>query len=292
MTNRGVVFDLGYKPYDGERLGRTGAVRAVVRDGLRRVLGLRRRARSKIFPWGLFGLALFPAGFFLAFSVITGDLLESEENFFGPVEYFSFNGTVTLLFIALAAAELLVPDRTYGTLSVYASRPLRMIDYLGARGTSLAILVSGFLLLPQILLFIGQALVDSDGFFDYASSNLDVLWQSVAASVVYFAAFAPIAFLVASIAKKSSYAAGFFLLGISVINGITAGLVDEAEFDIAGLISLNHHPRYVTDWLFDENSHAWIPERAGFDPWVSLLVIAVVAAGCTAVLVRRYRRLT
>ncbi len=48
----GVVYDLGYRPHEGERLGRAGAVRALYRDGLRRVLGLRRRARAKIWPVG------------------------------------------------------------------------------------------------------------------------------------------------------------------------------------------------------------------------------------------------
>ena len=62
MSERtGAVFDLGYKPYEGQRLGRSGAIRTIIKDGVRRVLGLRRKARKKIYPWSMVGLAILPA---------------------------------------------------------------------------------------------------------------------------------------------------------------------------------------------------------------------------------------
>ena len=291
MTDKsGVVFDLGYQPYDGERFGRKGATRAVYRDGLRRVVGLRRKARRKILPVLLAVVALAPAAFFVAFGFLTGDLIEDDENFFGAAEYFSFNATVTLLFVALAASELLLPDRTSGTLAVYASRPLRVVDYLGARAASLATVVFGFLIIPQLLLIIGNAAVSSDGFLDSIIDDLDLMWQVALVSVVYLVAFAPLAFLISSFAAKQSFAAGIFLAIMFIISGVTRGLV-EAEFDVFGLLSINHHPRYVADWILDVNSRQWIPEQAGFEPWASLLVIVAIALGSVIVVLRRYRRL-
>ena len=65
MSDRtGAVFDLGYKPYTGDRLGRAGAIRAIIADGVRRVLGLRRKARKKVYPWSMVGLAIVPAAVF------------------------------------------------------------------------------------------------------------------------------------------------------------------------------------------------------------------------------------
>ncbi len=62
MSDRiGVVYDLGYAPYDGERLGRRGAFVTTVRDGVFRVFGIRRGARKKILPFLLLGLAILPA---------------------------------------------------------------------------------------------------------------------------------------------------------------------------------------------------------------------------------------
>ncbi|MCP4246289.1 MAG: hypothetical protein GY778_04495, partial [bacterium] len=109
-------------------------------------------------------------------------------------------------------------------------------------------------------------------------------------SAVYFLAFAPIAFAIASFTAKSSYAAGTYLAVMFISSPITNGLVD-AGYDVFGLLSLDHHPRYITDWIFDTNSHLWIPERAGYDPWLSMLVIVVVATASTVLLFRRYRRL-
>jgi ABC-2 type transport system permease protein len=289
MTSSGQVFDLGYQPYDGDRLGRPATRSAIMRDGLRRVAGLRRKARRKILPWSLAAIAILPAVVFLALSVIIGEALDTED-FFGPVQYFSFNAFFTLIFVAFASAELMVPDRIYGTLQVYASRPLSTVDYLVARSGALVAVVLGFLFIPQLLLWLGEAAVSSDGFLSYLVDHLDVLWKAALASLVYMAASAPIALLVAALAAKASYSAGIFLGGIFIANGLSAGLVD-ADFPVFGLLSVGDHPGYVTDWIFDTSSETWIPERAGFDAWVSLAVIAVVAVACGFLLLRRYRRL-
>ncbi len=294
MSERsGVVYDLGYQPYSGDRLGRRGAVLAVYKDGLRRVMGLRRRARRKALPWSLFVIALLPAGFFLAFSVITGELITDDfgqpVEFFGPADYSSFSATITLLFVALAATELLLPDRVSGTLEVYASRPLRRIDYLGARGAALLTLVLAFLVVPQTLLVVGNAFVSPDGFLASIVDDLDVLARAVAATSVYFLAFAPLAAAVAALAARQAIAAGVYLVTMFMANGMSELLVVN-DFDVFGLTALNHHPRYVSDWIFDDSTLNWIPDRAGFDPWVSLAVIVAIAASSAVVVMYRYRK--
>lgn len=288
MTARGQVFDLGYKPYDGERRGRAGALPAVYRDGLRRVLGLRRRARSKVLPWSLIGIALFPALIFVTFKVFSGEFAE-DTDFFTASQYFELLSVVTILFTALAASELLVPDRIYGTLSVYASRPLHMWDYVGARAASLATVVVSFLLVPQILLLVGQASVANEGFFSYVGDHIDDLWRSAATAVLYLVGYAPLAFLIASLAPKRSFATGIYA-GVILGSNATADLVDSGN-EIFGLAALDHHPRYLRDAIFDANTHPWIPERAGFEEWVSLLVILGVAAVSLWFMARRYRNL-
>lgn len=40
----GTVYDLGYTPHEGARLGRPAAIRAMVVDGSRRALGLDRKS--------------------------------------------------------------------------------------------------------------------------------------------------------------------------------------------------------------------------------------------------------
>ncbi len=286
---RGAVFDLGYRPHEGPRLGRAGALRALYRDGLRKVLGLRRRARQKVFPWMLLAIAVLPALFFIAFGVIAGEL--GDADIFDHGLYFELTGAITLVFVALASSELLVPDRVGGVMAVYASRPLTTADYLAGRAASLGTVVFGFLYLPHLVLFIGRAWVSDDGFGSYVTANVEILWQTALASVVYFVAFGSLALLVAAFATRSAAAVFAVVLAVPVSGPASAVLVDSGTFAGAGLLALQHHPGYVKDWILGDNAHTWIPERAGFDPVVSLAMIAIIAVAASAVVLERYRRL-
>jgi len=283
----GVVFDLGYQPHDGPRLGRSGARRALFKDGLRRVLGLRRKARKKILPASLMAIAVMPALFFTAFGVIVGEF-DATVELFDHENYFNLNGSMALIFVALAASELLIPDRMNGTMAVYASRPLTTPDYVMGRAGSLAIVVFGFLWIPHLVLFLGRAWVGSSGFGTYVIDNAAILWKTAVVSVVYFAAYTSIAFLVAAFSKRTAVAAGVFL-GIVMLSGATAALVD-AGFSVFGLGAILDHPGYVKDWILGTNTGTWIPERAGIEPVMSLLVIITLTIAAGLVVTGRYRR--
>jgi ABC-2 type transport system permease protein len=285
----GVVYDLGYRPHEGERLGRAGALQALYRDGLRRVLGLRRRARAKAIPWSLLGIAVIPATFFIGIEVFTRGIGVEDVNFFSHAQYFDLTGTVALLFIAAAAGELLVPDRVHGVLQVYASRPLTTVDYLLGRAAALATVVFAFMYLPHLVLFFGRAWVSDAGFGSYVAGNAGTLWQTAVASLVYFAALAPPAFLFAAYSKRPTLGAGAFIAVMALSTPATGALV-EAGFDQAGLLSLQQHPAVVKDWIMGVRSAHLVPQQAGFDPWVSLAVIVAVAVLTAALVVRRYRR--
>jgi hypothetical protein len=284
----GVVFDLGYRPHEGPRLGRWGAIRALFRDGLRRVFGLRRKARRKILPALLIAIAVLPALFFVAAGVIIGEL--GTDQFFGHADYFNLAGNVSLVFCALAASELLIPDRTSGTLAVYASRPLTARDYLGARAASMAAVVFGFVWLPHVLLLIGRAWTSSDGFASYLTGHLDDVWQTAASVAVYIAAFGSLAFLVAIFSTRPALAVFAFLVTLFAWNGTTQALVD-ADYDVAGAFALIDHPNYVKDWIMGADTGRWIPEQAGLEPIVSLAVIVAFVAVTVYAGLRRYRSL-
>jgi ABC-2 type transport system permease protein len=286
----GVVYDLGYRPHEGVRLGRVGALRALYRDGLRRVLGLRRRARAKVLPWSLLGIAVLPAAAFIGFSVITGEYGIDEYAFFSHAQYFDLTGTIALLFVAIAAGELLVPDRANGVLQVYASRPITSNDYLLGRAAALGTVVFAFMEAPHLVLFLGRAWVSADGFGSYLGDHAAELAKTALATLVYFAALAPLAFLFAGFAKRPALAAGAFIGVMAVSTPATQALVVEAGFDQFGLLALQQHPVVVKDWILGSVSGDLVPRLAGYEPWVSLVVIAVVAAVAGFMVVRRYRR--
>ena len=117
----GAIYDIGYRRYDGPRLGRGGAIGAVVQAGLRAVFGLGRSGRSKIIPWGVVVLAILPAIVAVAVRVLAGEIipdLYSYENYLWQI------GGLFGIFIAAQAPELVVNDIRYRVLPLYFSRPM------------------------------------------------------------------------------------------------------------------------------------------------------------------------
>ena len=57
----GSIYDLGYRNYEGKRLGRRYAVLSLYIQSLRGVFGFGRHTSSKIIPIGLTIVALLPA---------------------------------------------------------------------------------------------------------------------------------------------------------------------------------------------------------------------------------------
>jgi len=296
MSDRGVVYDLGYVPYEGERRARRGAVATTYRDGLRRVFGIRRRARKKILPWSLVVLAILPAVVFVGFAFLLSTFSPEAESPFGShADYFSLSGGIVLLFVALAAPELLIPDRREGVLSIYSSRPLRPDDYVGARAASLLTVVAAFMLIPQTLMYIGFAALSADGFFQALVSNADEIPKILATTVVYALAYAPLALLISTFAARKAAATGVFFGVIIVGAGLAASLVAATSLPgsrYAALLAFDGHSDFVRDWIYGRGPDTDIAmSNAGFDPWISLAVIVGVAVFSAVLVVWRYRRL-
>ncbi|MEA3511027.1 MAG: hypothetical protein U9R51_06280 [Actinomycetota bacterium] len=296
MTERGVVFDLGYTPHDGERRGRRGAIATTYRDGLYRVFGIHRRARKKIFPWLLVIFAILPAVVFVGFAFLMSTFAPEAESPFGShAEYFGITASVVLLFVALAAPELLIPDRREGVLAVYSSRPLRPDDYVGARTASLLTVIAGFMLIPQALMYIGFAALSPNGFFQALGTNAEEIPKILAAAAVYALAFAPIGLLISTVSSRKAAATGIFFGVVIVGTALSAALVEASGVPghrFAALLGLAEHPTHVSDWIFDRvGSSDLIVANNGFDPWVSLAVILLVAGTSSVFVVWRYRRL-
>lgn len=297
-STEAVIVDRGYRHFEGRRKGRRGAMGAVVRDGLRRVLGLRRKGRRKILPWTLLVMAFIAVAVFAGLHYAVNrlgatDLLASQLPFYR--EYFDFISRVSLLFVAFATPELLVPDREQGVLSVYLSRPLTSIDYLAAKGMSLGILILGFYLVPLLILHLLLAVFSADGFVAYMVDNLDVLWQIPASALVYFLGLASVALVFATLIPRVGFAAGIYLGAMIMLNPLSTFLVEFADFpgsQYGALLALESHPHMVRDWIFGASTGGYPVTQAGFDPWVGLATILVVAVASIAVAWSRYRRIS
>ncbi len=108
------------------RLGRPAIVRALTWHSLRSAFGIGRGAKAKIFPALLFALMCLPAAV-NAVAVATnpgGQPLVSYDSYI-PV----LRTIVMLIFVALAAPNLVSSDLRNHTLPLYFARPISRIDY-------------------------------------------------------------------------------------------------------------------------------------------------------------------
>ena len=74
----GSIYDLGYRHYEGARLGRRHAVLSLYIHSLRGVFGFGRHTSSKIIPIGLTIVALLPAVIQLGWISMTKDTIVDE----------------------------------------------------------------------------------------------------------------------------------------------------------------------------------------------------------------------
>lgn len=293
MTDQ-VIYDRGYRTYEGERTGPPGARKAVYKDGIRRVLGLRRKAREKVYPWLMIGIAVAMAAIVIAVHWIIGDLAESLAEGTVPSygELFDLYSWIGLLFIAFAGPWLLVPDRTRGVLSVYFSRPLTVDGYLVSKVGAFATVVGSIYLVPQIVLHLGLGLISSDGFLTYMGENLDVLWKVPVTTLGFVAVHGALAFLLSAFINRPGIASVAFL-GVLVPGRFIAGQISEATFAGArwtSLLAFDHLPRVIRDALF-RDTVTYPAEAVGFGGWTAGAVIAGAVVVAIILVRTRYRRL-
>lgn len=290
----GTVYDLGYAPHEGARLGRPAAVRAMVVDGTRRVLGLRRKAWTKVLPWSLIAAAIVPAAWVIALTyVMAGFTLEDAGPFGDPARLFEQTGMFAMLFVGLAAPMLLIPDRQHGVLAIYASRPVRANDYLLARAATLVVLTSLFILIPQTILYLGISGLYVDGFLAGLVEHRTNIPAILGTTAAYVIGYGTPAFLIALFVRRVPIASGVYVVAMFMTASLIEAMpraTDLLVFKVVAPLGLYWHPFTVRDWLFvDREPQRWALDRVGFEPWVGAVTILAIALVTALIAHRRYR---
>jgi len=296
MSGEGTVYDLGYTPHEGPRLGRSGAFRAMVVDGTRRALGLRRKPWAKVLPWTLIGSAIVPAAWFVALTfLVDGFGVDEMGPFASPSELFEIIGTMAMLFVALVTPVLLIPDRTYGVLSIYASRPVRAGDYLLARAATVSILTSLFILIPQTTMFVGVSALNVDGIWAGFNENANQIPEILGTTVALVVGYGAPAFLVSLFVKRVAMASGVYVVTMFMTAALTDAIPRASTlliFKVLAPLSLFFNPFSARDWMFPADvADAGLPlARVDLPTWVGAVAILAVAVITAVLAVRQYRK--
>jgi ABC-2 type transport system permease protein len=296
VSTTGSIYDLGYRSYDGPRLGRRHAVWALYLFSLRGAFGIGRGGRAKIVPFGLALLALLPA--LIAVGVAA---LLSQSGRFSAVNstiqygtYLGFTQTLLVLFCAAQAPELVGRDQRYHVLALYFSRALRRSDYAMAKLGAIATAIFLVFMVPQTLLFAGRVLASKDvvqAFLDNVSAVAPVLAIAVFAALM----LGGISLALAANTPRRSYATAA-IIAVFAIPPIVALIVTEVAtgttdrfivvFDPADILS------GLNAWLFDQPVTGAVLVNADL-PGVAYLILATGYVVLSIVaLVRRYARIT
>lgn len=286
------VMDLGYRGYEGPRGGRGGAVRALWLHGVRRGLGLGRRARAKLLPFGFLTLGLITA---LALLVLrygasllpVGDLGVDLPGAGGVLAFMSAPSQVL---VAIVAVELVLPDRATGLLRLIASRPLTPWDYAAARMGALVTVLSLVLLAPLVLLALGSILLSSSPGSE-AAAQLSLLWQAPVVLLAAAGSWGGTAVLIAAVARRRSVAIGAVLATLFVVSPSLAAFTEAGPdgFEWVGIVAVHSHPSIVRDWVLGADQSA-LAGMAGLPPAAALVTAIALGAGAVALLAIRVRQ--
>lgn len=285
----GTIYDIGYRHYDGPRLGRRAAVTSVVTAGLRAVFGLGRSGRSKIIPWGAVIFAAIPAFVAIAVRVLAGEIIEvtTYERYLWEVGY------LMPIFLAAQAPELIVNDIRHRVLPLYFSRPMGRLDYVGAKLAALALALLAITLLPVLLLWLGRVLAAQDvvaAVGDEAGALAGIFGSGLLHAVV----LACVGLAIACLTNRRAYAAGA-ILALFLIGGVVGAILAEVGGGLAEIAPFTS-PLAILDgarqWLFGGPVEESPVQFATLPLALYGLATAVLTAACLLILAVRYRRIT
>ena len=285
----GTIYDIGYRRYDGPRLGRREAVAAIMGAGLRAIFGLGRSGRSKVLPWGAVVLAILPAVIAVATKVLVGDLITLYE-----YETILWDiGALFPIFLAAQAPELVVNDMRFRVLPLYFSRPIGRTDYVAAKLAALALGLLALTFLPVFVLWLGRVLASED-IVAALGDELGALPGIVGSGVLHAVVLAAIGLAICAVAGRRAYAAGA-ILALFLIGGAVSGIFQSQGGGLEAFAPFTN-PLAIIDgtrqWLFGGVAPRSPVEAADLPLPVYGAATLLVTGACLGVLALRYRSIS
>jgi ABC-2 type transport system permease protein len=300
----GVIHDLGYRRYEGPRLGRAAIVRALTWHSFRSAFGFGRGAKAKVVP-ALALLALCLPAAVNAFAMAKGEPRLLSYDTYEP----TLRVLVMTVFVAVQAPELVSRDLRSRVLPLYFARPIETIDYPLAKLAAFTGACAVMMEAPLLLLYAGAIVNVHGGAAVWAQTR--ALIPGMLVALMWSVALAAISLFLASLTGRRALATGavaiFFLLTFTLAEillqaestaVVKAGPVGTspplaAAPSLAEKVSGLFSPFTLFDgvrmWLGGTTEADNVPRPGGFGA-VYALVLFVLVALCLAGLAARYRK--
>ncbi|WP_327655964.1 ABC transporter permease [Streptomyces sp. NBC_00483] len=283
------IHNIGYRHYDGPRLGRAYSRRSLFSQSLRAAYGLGRSAKSKVLPMLLFVVMCVPALIMVAVAVATkaNDL---------PVAYTRYAvilQAVIGLYVASAAPNAVSLDLRFKSIPLYFSRPIERVDYVVAKFAAMASALFILTAAPLIVLYVGSLLAKLD-----FTEQTKGFAQGLVSVALLSLLFAGIGLVVSAVTPRR----GFGIAAVIAVLTITYGAVSTVQAiadaqDNAGAVTWLGLFSPIT--LIDGVGTAFLGASSSFpgahgpstgQGLVYLLIVLGLIAGSYGLLMRRYRK--
>jgi ABC-2 type transport system permease protein len=288
------IHNIGYRSYDGPRLGRAYARRSLYSQSLRGAYGLGRSVKSKVLPMLLFAVMCVPAAIMVAVTVAT------KANKL-PVEYTNYAiimQAVIGLYVASQAPQAVSRDLRFKTVPLYFSRPIETADYVRAKFAALASALFLITAVPLVVLYVGALLAKLD-FTDQTKGFLQGLVSVALLSLL----FAGIGLVISAVTPRRGFGIAAVIAVLTISYGAVSTLQAIADAQTLG----DGGSSSVVPWiglfspisLIDGVQTAFLGAKSAYPGGVGpgagegvvfLLVVLGLIAGCYGLLMRRYRK--
>jgi ABC-2 type transport system permease protein len=284
---QGAIHDIGYRHYEGPRLGAAYVRRSMYVDTLRGAFGLGRSARSKVMPFVLLAVLAVPA---VVMGIVTG-YFGLPTLPLGYTEYVFALQVAVVIFVGSQAPAAMSRDLRFRVAPLYFSRPITRAQYVQAKYAGLATALFVLMAVPLTLLFVGALLAElplEDQVRDYL--------RALIGAVVLALVLAGIGLVIAALTPRRGLgvAAVVGVLLVSAgIQGIVRSIAEEFGSDtMAGYAGLLN-PFTLVDGVVSGplgagSVMATAPDGPVMGAVFSLVALLVVV-GCYGALVLRFR---
>lgn len=288
-TETSQIHNIGYRNYDGPRLGRAYARRSLFTQSLRGAYGLGRSAKSKVLPMILFAVMCVPAAIVVAVAVAT----DAKDLPLDYTRYAILTQAIIGLYLAAQAPQAVSRDLRFKSIPLYFSRPIERVDYVIAKYAAMASALFVLTGAPLVILYIGSLLAK----LDFADQT-EGFGQGLVSVALLSVLFSGIALVVAALTPRR----GFGVAAVIAVLTITYGAVSTVQ-----AIAFSQGAGGAVTWLglfspitlIDGVQTAFLGAASaspgGNGPGagagaVYVLVVLALIAGSYAVLMRRYRK--
>ena len=275
----GVIHDLGYRRYDGPRLGRAQIVRALTWHSFRSAFGIGRGVKAKIVP-ALAIVAICLPAFVNAFAVARGNARLFGYDVYVP----SLRVAVVIIFLAAQAPEMVSRDLRNHVLPLYFCRPLRRADYPLAKYLALTAALLLLIEVPLLILYVGTIASVKGGGAVWDQTR--ALIPGLGVGLMWAVLMAAVGLVLASLTGRRAYSTGIvaiscvltFTLSLLLIQAEGGQTATNTGARVAGLFSPFTILDGVRVWLGGSAQTGWVADPGRYGPVYGLLAIILLAA--------------